>query len=68
MAALPRPEVTVTHASDRDPSAPTGSMDVVITDGSRAKSYRVGGDDGPAIVKDAVEQIIGDRHTAEWLP
>lgn len=66
MTTLPRPDVTVTHATD--PSAPSGSMDVVISRDGKGKSYRVVGDSGPAIVKDAIEKVIGDKYTGEWLP
>lgn len=69
---LPRPTVTVTHASHATPEHPEvapGSMDVVITaPGSKDRSYRVSGTTGPEIVKDAVEQVIGDYRTTELLP
>ena len=68
MTTLPRPDVNVTHASERDPTAPPGSMDVVISRDGKGKSYRVVGDTGPAIVKDAIEKVIGDGYTGEWLP
>jgi hypothetical protein len=68
MITLPRPDVTVTHATERDPNAPTGSMDVVISRDGRAKSYRIVGETGPAIVKDAVEKVLGDPYSGEWLP
>lgn len=68
MTTLPRPDVNVTHATERDPNAPPGSMDVVISRDGKAKSYRVVGDTGPAIVKDAVEKVLGDPHSGEWLP
>lgn len=68
MTDLPRPDVTVTHATERDPNAPPGSVDVVISRDGKAKSYRATGDSGPTIVADAVKQIISDPRTAEWLP
>jgi len=68
MTTLPRPDVTVTHATERDPTAPPGSMDVVISRDGKGKSYRAVGDSGPAIVKDAIEKVLGDHYTGEWLP
>lgn len=65
---LPRPDVSVTPATDRDPLAPSGSVDIVISRDNKAKSYRADGGSTTAIVKDAVEKILNDRHSAEWLP
>ncbi len=65
---LPRPDVSVTHATERDPSAPPGSMDVVVSREGKARSYRVTGDTGPAIVKDAIEKVLADPYNAEFLP
>ncbi len=68
MTDLPRPDVQVTHATERDPSAPPGSMDVVVSRDGKGKSYRVVGDTGQAIVKDAVEKVLSDPYSAEWIP
>ncbi len=64
---LPRPDVNVTHATERDPSAPPGSMDVVVSREGKGRSYRVVGD-GTAIVKDAIEKVLSDPYSAEFLP
>jgi hypothetical protein len=68
MTALPRPNVEATPAPERDPAAPPGSVDVVISREGKGKSYRVVGDSGPAIVKDAIEKVLSDPYSAEWLP
>jgi hypothetical protein len=65
---LPNPEVEVTHAPNRDPSAPQGSMDVVISRGGKAWSYRtIGGASTADIVKDAVKQVINDERVGEFI-
>lgn len=67
---LPRPKVEVTPARERDPSAPPGAHDVTISREGFAtvKTYRTGGGVTKDVVRDAIEQIIGDRHTGEYLP
>ncbi len=65
---LPRPVVEVTHATERDPSAPPGSMDVVVSRDGKGRSYRITGDNGPAIVKDGIEKVLGDSYSGEWIP
>lgn len=64
---LPRPEVTVTPASDRDPIAPSGSVDIVISRGGKGKSYRADGSSAPEIVKDAIEKVLADPYSGEWI-
>ncbi len=65
---LPRPDIAVTPAIERDITAPTGSVDVVISRDGKAKSFRAEGGSVTEVVKDAVEKILGDAGTAEWLP
>lgn len=65
---LPAPTVDVTPAQNRDSAAPAGSVDVVISRDGKARSYRAQGAGTTEIVKDAVEKVIADAHTAEWLP
>lgn len=62
MPDLPRPEVSVTPSQDGQ------AHDLVIHRDGKAKSYRVSGVARKDIIKDAVQQVLGDRHSAEWLP
>lgn len=68
MTVLPRPTVNVTPTVERDSTAPAGSVDVVISRDGKAKSYQADGSSVTEVVKDAVEKILNDPHTAEWLP
>ncbi len=65
MAELPRPDVQVVTRQ----TEVAQECDIVISRDGKAKTY-VGSDatsrDGA--VKEAVEKIIGDGQTAEWLP
>ena len=65
---LPAPTVDVTPATERDPSATPGSVDVVISRDGKGRSYRAEGGSTVELVKDAVRKVISDAHTAEWLP
>ena len=58
---LPRPDVTVTHTDD-------GKSHVVISRDGRGKSYEIAGSSPDEKVKDAVEKVISDGYTREWLP
>jgi hypothetical protein len=64
---LPRPDVSVTPAGDRDPGAPQGSVDVVISRDGKAISHRAEGSTTSEVVKDAVEKILNDHRSAEWV-
>lgn len=59
---LPRPDVAVNKSSQ-------DGTDVVISRDGKAKSYSSekahGSNEG---VKEIVEKILNDGHTAEWLP
>lgn len=57
---LPRPTVEVTDTAD-------GKTHVVISRDGKAKTYEVEGS-VKGMVKDAVEKVISDPYTAEWLP
>ena len=76
---LPRPTVTVTPTKERDPDAPGEAVDVVIsrsngvrTDGTTrsppTRSYVADGGGIAEVVKDAVEKILNDPFTAEFIP
>ena len=58
---IPRPDVTVTHTDD-------GKSHVVISRDGRGKSYEVNGTTPDEKVKDAVEKVLNDSYTGEWLP
>ena len=58
---LPRPQVTVGHD-------PNGKTDIVIARDGKAKSYHSDHVVADNIIRDLVEQILDDTHTAEWLP
>lgn len=58
---LPRPTVEVTDSPD-------GKTHVVISRDGKSKSWEVAGSTGKEMVKDAVEKIISDPYSAEWLP
>jgi hypothetical protein len=65
---LPDAEVEVTHATNRDSAVPQGSMDVVISRGGKARSYRtIGGVSTSEIVKDAVKKVINDERVGEFI-
>jgi len=64
---LPKPDVTVTPATDRDTSAPVNSQDVVISRNGRAMSVRTSGGNTTDVVKDAVEKILADTRSAEYV-
>lgn len=55
---LPRPDVTVSTNNE-------GKTHVVISRDQKSRVYGVGANDK---VKDAIEKILGDGHSAEWLP
>lgn len=61
MATLQRPDVNVTNTSD-------GKSHVVISRDGKAKSYEIEGVTETEKIRDAVGKVIGDGHTAEWLP
>jgi len=64
---LPKPDVTVTPATDRDTSAPVNSQDVVISrNGSKAMSIRTVGGTTTEIVKDAFEKYFNDPRSEEF--
>ena len=76
---LPRPTVTVTPTKERDPSASHGSVDVVISrdNGTRpdgtarsptARSYVADGGSTSEVIKDAMQKILNDPFTAEFIP
>lgn len=58
---LPRPTVDVTDTPD-------GKSHVVISRDGKARSWAIEGSTSKEMVKDAVEKVISDSHTAEWLP
>lgn len=59
---LPRPTVHVVPTPD-------GAKEhVVISREGKSKSYEISGTTPAERVKDAVEKVIADSHTAEWLP
>lgn len=63
---LPRPEVSVTTRQTDSGN----DVEVSISRDGKARNY-TGGGAGVAhndAVKQAVEKIIADPHTAEWLP
>lgn len=63
---LPRPEVkTVPDFSHQD-----GNMhvDIVVSRDNKAKSFHGAGSTQVEAVSDAVEKMLGDRATGEWLP
>ncbi len=68
MTTLTRPDVTVTNATERDPNAPPGSMDVVISRDGKAKSYRTIAGTTAEVMKDGIEKVIADPYSAEWIP
>ena len=61
MMDLPRPKVSVSHRAD-------GKTDLVIERGGKAKSYHSDHAVAENVIRDLVEQILDDTHTAEWLP
>lgn len=65
--SLPRPDVVVTPARDRDPEARPGAHDVVISKPGFAtvRSYRVDGATTAEVVKDALDKVLADPRTAE---
>ncbi len=64
---LPRPDVKVTPATERDPAASAGSVDIVISRDNKGRSYRAEGGSAPEVVKDAIEKILNDPYTGEWV-
>lgn len=67
MATLPAADVTAAPASDREPGAPWGSVDLVISRGGKARSYRCDGQTVAEVVQDAVRKVLDDPHTAEHI-
>ena len=65
---LSRPTVEVTPASDRDSSAPAGSVDVVVSRDGKGRSYRAEGGTSVELVKDAVKKVLNDPYSGEWIP
>jgi hypothetical protein len=65
---LPAPDVQVTTATSRDPSAPAGSVDVVVSRDGRGRSYRANGGCVTEVVQDAVRKILADPYSGEWIP
>lgn len=65
---LPRPDITVTSAKDRDPSASDGSLDVVVSRDGKGKSFRVEGGSSTELVKDAVTKTLNEPYMGEFLP
>ncbi len=61
---LPRPDVTVTEHHTGD----SYSLDVVISRDGKPRSYTGTGSSSHGATKDAVEKLLGDPYTAEWLP
>ncbi len=60
---LPRPDVAVTTRE-----TPVGSeADITVSRDGMSKTYSGRGTPNGA-VKEAVEKLLGDGHTAEWLP
>ncbi len=66
MAELPRPEVNVT-TRETDVGH---EVDLVVSREGKARSYTGGGAGSPlnGAIKDVVEKLLNDGHTAEWLP
>lgn len=58
---LPRPTVDVVTTED-------GKEHVVVSRDGKGKSYEIEGVSPAEKVKSAVTKVIGDAHTAEWLP
>lgn len=65
---LPRPTVEVSSAEGRDPNATPGSVDIVVHRDGVGRSYRVDGSSPTELVKGAVEKVLGDAYSAEWIP
>jgi len=61
-ADLPRPDVTVNPRND------AGQTDVVISRDGKCRAFRSESASTENIIRDLVEQIIADPHTAEWIP
>lgn len=68
MTVLNPPTVDVTPASERDESAPSGSVDIVVHRDGKGRSYRADGGTSVELVKDAVRKVLNDPYSAEWIP
>jgi hypothetical protein len=64
MADLPRPDVTVTTGPDEV----NHHVDVVISRDNKARSYRGQGATEPERTKSVIDKILGDHHSAEFIP
>lgn len=67
-AEITPPTIDVTPASERDASAPSGSVDIVVHRDGKGRSYRAEGGTPVDLVKDAVRKVLADPYSAEWLP
>lgn len=65
---LPPPTVDVTPATDRDASAPAGSVDVVVHRDGRGRSYRIDPGTTTEMVKSGIEKVLADPYSGEWIP
>ena len=64
---LPPPTVDVTQ-TPTPAGEPCGSVDVVVHRDGKGRSYRVEGSNATDLVKGAVEKVLGDHYSGEWIP
>ena len=67
MAALPRPTVTATTGGGGD-SPLAEHVEVKIERDGKSQTVQGFGQTEAARARDAVERLLGDARTAEWLP
>ena len=64
---LERPTVDVTQTPTPE-GEPCGSIDVFVHRDGKGRSYRVEGSNSIDLVKGAVEKVLADPYSSEWLP
>ena len=66
--ALPRPAVTVTTSTKNGDLGSVQTTTITISRDGKSKSYEGSGSTHAAATGRAVEKMLDDTHTAEWLP
>jgi hypothetical protein len=67
MTTQPRPTVDVTP-SPAPEGQPSSGVDIMIHRDGKGRSYRVEGQAAADLVKGAIEKVIADPYSAEWIP
>ena len=65
---LPRPTVSVSTGIQGSAGNETHTVDIAIARDGKEKHYTGAGSTTASGVREAVEKMIGDGSTAEWLP